>query len=278
MRRREFVLSAMAATLPNVGFAADRTAGGLLLTGDAVQGGLVVGRVGQGDEVWVDGRPVRVQNASFCFGFGRDAEKPAIVKVRYPKNYEETREVTPKKRNFRIQRINGLPEKYVSPPKEILEKIKRDAQAVGEARTSDRGETWFLEKFAWPAEGPISSIYGSQRILNGEPREPHYGVDVAAPEGAPIRAPIPGVVTLAEELYLSGNTMILDHGHGVSTSYLHMSRMDVKVGDKLAQGQQMGLVGKTGRVTGPHLCWRLNWFQTRLDVALVAPPRAGDKV
>jgi murein DD-endopeptidase MepM/ murein hydrolase activator NlpD len=279
LRRRDMLLTAVAAAVvPSAAFPLERTAGGLRFMGDAVQGGLVIGRVGPGNEVWVDGKPVRVQDGTFCFGFGRDADKPAVVRVRYPKSYEETREVAPKKRNFRIQKINGLPEKYVSPPKEILERIARDAHAVAEARSSDRGESWFLQKLDWPADGPISSIYGSQRILNGEPREPHYGVDIAAPEGTPIRAPIPGVVTLAEELYLSGNTMIIDHGHGVSTSYLHMSRQDVKAGDRLDKGQQIGLVGKTGRVTGPHLCWRLNWFQTRLDVALLAPPRPGDKV
>jgi murein DD-endopeptidase MepM/ murein hydrolase activator NlpD len=277
--RRGMLLAAMAAAvLPRASFGATTTAGGLRFVGDAVQGGLVIGRVGPGNEVWIDGTPVRVQDGTFCFGFGRDAVKPALVRVRYPKNYEESREVVPKKRDFRIQRINGLPEKYVSPPKEVLERIARDAKAVSEARNSDRGETWFLQKFDWPAVGPISGVYGSQRILNGQPREPHYGLDIAAPEGTPIKAPISGVVTLAEELYLSGNTMIVDHGHGISTSYLHMSRQDVKVGDKIDKGQQLGLVGKTGRVTGPHLCWRLNWFQTRLDVALLAPPRPGDKV
>ena len=277
LSRREMMFAAAAAVLPLTP-GDERTPGGLRLIGNAVQGGLLIGRVGPGNEVWVDGKPVRVTDGTFCFGFGRDAGKPAIVKVRYPKNYEETREVVPKKRDFRIQRINGLPEKYVSPPKDILERIARDAHVVGVARATDTDQDWFIEKFDWPAEGPISSIYGSQRILNGQPREPHYGVDIAAPEGTPIHAPIPGVVTLAEELYLSGNTMIIDHGHGLSTSYLHMSRQDVKRGDMLKRGDQIGLVGQTGRVTGPHLCWRMNWFQTRLDAALVVSPRPGDRV
>jgi biotin carboxyl carrier protein len=273
--RREFVLAGAAfAAVPAIARAQQS---GVTVAGEAGQGALVIGEVGPGAAVTVDGKPVRVQNGRFCFGFGRDAAKPAEVRVRYDGGREVTRMVSPQKRNFVIQRINGLPEQYVSPPPEILERIKRDAHAVGEARARDSDEMWFTDKFAWPADGPISSIYGSQRILNGEPREPHYGVDIAAPEGAPIRAPVDGVVTLAEELYLSGNTMLLDHGHGVSTSYLHMSRMDVKVGDRIKQGQQIGLVGKTGRVTGPHLCWRLNWFQTRLDVALLSPPRKGDR-
>jgi murein DD-endopeptidase MepM/ murein hydrolase activator NlpD len=273
--RREFVLAGAAlATAPVI---ARAQGSGIMVAGDAVQGALVIGEVGEGAQVTVDGKAVRVQDGRFCFGFGRDAAKPAEVVVRYGDGREVTRMVSPQKRNFVIQRINGLPEQYVSPPPEILERIKRDAYAVGEARAADTDHMWFADKFIWPADGPISSIYGSQRILNGEPREPHYGVDVAAPEGSPIVAPVAGIVTLAQELYLSGNTMLLDHGHGVSTSYLHMSRMDVKVGDSVDQGQRIGLVGRTGRVTGPHLCWRCNWFQTRLDVALLSPPRKGDR-
>jgi hypothetical protein len=276
--RREFVLAGAALALPLA--ARGQTpagAGTVAVPGNAVQGALVIGDVGPGVEVWVDGRAVRVQSGKFCFGFGRDAAQPAQVRVRYTDGHEITRSVSPQKRNFIIQRINGLPEQYVSPPPEVLERIKRDAYAVGEARARDTDAMWFADNFIWPADGPISSIYGSQRILNGEPREPHYGVDIAAPEGAPIRAPVGGIVTLAHDLYLSGNTMVIDHGHGVSTTYLHMSRIDVKVGDRLNQGDRIGLVGQTGRATGPHLCWRLNWFQTRLDVALVSPPRKGDR-
>jgi peptidase M23-like protein len=274
--RREFVLAgaAFAAAAPTIVRAQGSD---VSVASDAPQGGLIIGDVGSGAQVWVDGKPVRVQNGRFCFGFGRDAAKPAEVRIRFDGGREITHMVAPQKRNFVIQRIDGLPEQYVSPPPEILERIKRDAYAVGEARATDTDHMWFADKFIWPADGPISSIYGSQRILNGQPREPHYGVDVAAPEGSPIVAPVGGIVTLAEELYLSGNTMLLDHGHGVSTSYLHMSRMVVKVGDRVDQGQRIGLVGKTGRVTGPHLCWRLNWFQTRLDVALLSPPRKGDR-
>jgi murein DD-endopeptidase MepM/ murein hydrolase activator NlpD len=155
----------------------------------------------------------------------------------------------------------------------VLDRIARDAKAVGEARTSNTDATWFEEKFDWPADGPLSGLYGSQRILNGEPREPHYGIDIAAPAGAPVRAPAEGIVRMAEDLYLSGNTLILDHGHGVSTSYLHMTRFDVKLGDHVKRAAILGRVGATGRATGPHLCWRMNWFQTRLDAALSAVPR-----
>ena len=277
LSRRELI-AAGAALAATRAFARESADQQLMLTGQEAQGGLVIGDAGDGSQVWIEGAPVRVNDGMFCFGFGRDAVRPMKVRIRHVDGSEFTRLVNPRKRNFIVQRINGLPEQYVSPPPDILARIKRDAQAVAEARRTDTGETWFTEQFAWPADGPITSIYGSQRILNGEPREPHYGVDIASPEGTPIHAPVRGVVTLAEELYLSGNTAIVDHGHGVSTSYLHMSRMDVKPGDKLDKGQQIGLIGHTGRATGPHLCWRLNWFQTRLDVALVAPPRPRDRV
>ena len=278
--RREFVLTGMAlAAVPAVARSQALTTPAVGVPADAVQGALVMGEVGPGAQVFIDGKPVRVQNGRFCFGFGRDAAKAAEVRVRYDSGGEITRMVSPQKRNFVIQRIDGLPEQFVSPPLDVLERIKRDAYAVGEARAADTDEMWFADKFIWPTDGPISSIYGSQRILNGEPREPHYGVDIAAPEGQPIKMPVGGIVRLAQDLYLSGNTMVIDHGHGVSTSYLHMSRIDVKVGDRLNQGDVIGLVGKTGRVTGPHLCWRLNWFQTRLDVALLlSSPRKGDRV
>jgi murein DD-endopeptidase MepM/ murein hydrolase activator NlpD len=149
---------------------------------------------------------------------------------------------------------------------------------VGEARSHDTGEIWFSEKFDWPANGPISGVFGSQRILNGEPKAPHYGVDIAAGEGAPVRAPADGVVRLAEpDFYLTGGTVVLDHGHGVSTTYLHMSRVDAKAGDHLKRGDLFGAVGHKGRATGPHMHWAMNWFQVRLDPSLVASSPAPTK-
>jgi murein DD-endopeptidase MepM/ murein hydrolase activator NlpD len=277
-RRRE-VLAAGAAFLitPPSAFAGVNGSG-IALSGELAQGGLIVGDAGAASEVWVDNKPVRVSDGKFCFGFAYDAKLPVAIRARRANPPESIREVVPKKREFVIQRINGLPEKFVTPSPEELARIKRDAEAVGEARAIDSDARWFAEPFDWPADGPITGIYGSQRILNGEPRAPHFGVDIAAGEGSPIRAPKPGAVTLAEFLFLSGNTMIIDHGHGVSTTYLHMSRIDAKPGQRLARGEQIGLIGHMGRATGPHLCWRLNWFQTRLDVALVAPPRPGDRV
>jgi murein DD-endopeptidase MepM/ murein hydrolase activator NlpD len=163
----------------------------------------------------------------------------------------------------------------VEPPASVMKRIERDNHLIGVARARDTDEDWFAEDFAWPVKGPITGVYGSQRILNGVPKRPHFGTDIAAGEGKPIHAPLGSIVSMAEkDMYFTGGTVILDHGHGVSTSYLHMSRLDVKVGDRLAKGDPVGLIGHTGRATGPHLCWRLNWFQERLDAALVVPPMA----
>lgn len=276
VNRRDLLVggAALAASLP---FAARAQADRLTLAGSALQGGFMIGRAGAGAQAFVDETPLRLTEGVFCFGFGAFDEKPVAVRVVYADGKAESLSVAPGKRNFPVQGIDGLPDQYVNPDPQELARIARDAKTVTEARATDSGHLWFAEDFDWPADGPITGIYGSHRVLNGEPREAHYGVDIAAPAGTPIRAPIPGIVTLAEYLYLSGNTMILDHGHGVSTSYLHMSRMDAKVGDALERGQPLGLIGQTGRATGPHLCWRMNWFQTRLDVALVAPFRPNDR-
>ena len=274
--RRDFMIGgsalALAAQADLPAFGAESNA--VSFGGFAAQGGLVVGHVSPGSQIWVDGAPVRADGGLFCFGFNYNETEAVPVRIVYPDGSEETQMVSPQAREFDVQRINGLPEQYVSPPPEVQERISRDAKAVVEARLHDMDETWFAEEYLWPVDGIVTGRFGNQRILNGEPRAPHYGIDLAVPEGTPIKAPVDGIVRLAEDLYLSGNTMVIDHGHGVSTSYLHMSRMDAGVGDRVRRGEAFALVGATGRATGPHLCWRMNWFQKRLDVALMAPERA----
>jgi murein DD-endopeptidase MepM/ murein hydrolase activator NlpD len=275
VRRRDLILGGAAfVALSSLGSLAWAQAGRRLsFTRPAVQGGLVLARAEAATQAWVNDTAVRVENDLFCFGFGRDEEKPANVRVTFADGTTETASIAPAKREFPTQRINGLPEQYVTPPPEVAERIARDARVVGETRAINTDATWYAETLDWPTDGRISGVYGAQRILNGQPREPHYGIDIASPAGTPIKAPADGIVRMAEELYLSGNTLILDHGHGVSTSYLHMSRFDTKPGDQVKRGAVLGLVGATGRATGPHLCWRMNWFQTRLDAALSASPR-----
>ncbi len=242
------------------------------------QGELMIGRVAVGSKVWIEGKPVRVSEGLFAFGFGRDDTKTIAVRIVFPNGTSATRKVTPARRIFEIQRITGLPEKMVTPSKEDEERIARENALVAQARSHDSDEIWFAEKFDWPAHGPISGVYGSQRILNGEAKAPHYGVDIAAPEGAPAQAPVNAIVALAEpDFYLTGGTVVLDHGHGVSTTYLHMSRVNVQVGDALKRGDPFGAVGHKGRATGPHLHWAMNWFQVRLDPSLVASSPAPTK-
>ena len=160
----------------------------------------------------------------------------------------------------------------VTPPKEVLDRIKADGKKVREARVIPAPAGDFWQGFDWPALGRISGVFGSQRILNGKPRAPHYGIDIAAPTGTPVLAPASGTITLAYDLYFSGLTVILNHGLGVNSTFLHLDDMAVKVGDVIERGELIGTLGSTGRSTGPHLDWRIDWQGRRLDAALIAGP------
>ncbi|GHD55151.1 peptidase [Thalassobaculum fulvum] len=247
------------------------------LDGNLVQGGLVIGHAEPGSTVVLDGRTVRVDaDGLFVLGFHRDAAATAELTVTGPDGKVERRTLAIAPREWNIQRIDGLPKTMVTPPPEVLERIRRENAEIAAVRRIDRPEALFRSGFAWPATGRISGVYGSQRILNGEPRQPHYGVDIAAPVGTPVKAPADGVVVLAaNDLYYTGGTVILDHGHGLSSAFLHLSAVTVKVGDRLRQGEVLGKLGATGRATGPHLDWRMNWFEERIDPQLLVPPMPG---
>lgn len=249
-------------------------AGSLDLTGAAEQGGLVRGQTEPDARVTLDGRAVRVApDGRFIFGFGRDAPAHAALDLAFADGTKLHRELDVKPRQWDIRRIDGLPARQVTPDPEMAARIRRDKEEVDRARAIDSDALFFETALQWPALGPISGIYGSQSILNGEPRQPHYGVDVAAPPGTPVAAAAPGTVSLAErDLYLTGGTIIIDHGYGLSTTYMHLSSVDVAAGQAVAAGQSIGKVGATGRVTGPHLDWRVNWYEVRLDPMLVAGP------
>jgi murein DD-endopeptidase MepM/ murein hydrolase activator NlpD len=246
----------------------------LRLDGPLIQGGLVRGTAMPGAEVVLDGRPVRVSPAGvFLIGFGRDAPAEARLEVRWPDGARQARTLAIARRTYDIQRIDGLPQQLVTPSPEDLAQIRREAALVRRVRQRDDARTDFLDGFAWPVEGRISGVYGSQRVLNGEPRRPHFGVDIAAPPGTAVAAPAAGVVTLVHpEMFFTGRTVILDHGHGLSSAFLHMQEILVREGQRVRQGEPIGTVGASGRVTGPHLDWRINWFDTRLDPALLAGP------
>ncbi|MEX2498196.1 MAG: M23 family metallopeptidase [Wenzhouxiangellaceae bacterium] len=250
----------------------------LELEGEAVQGGLIVGRAPVDAEIELDGRPLQqASNGVFLVGFGRDETAPRRLLVRTGDGNVHTRELTPRTREFDIQRIDGLPPEQVTPDPEALQRIRREAVMVRQARERIDDRTDFADGFIWPTHGPITGVYGSQRILNGEPRSPHWGVDVAAPVGTPVIAPAPGMITLAHpDMYFSGGTLMLDHGLGLSSAFLHLDEILVEVGQYVEQGEVIARVGATGRVTGAHLDWRINLGETRIDPEMLMDARPDD--
>jgi murein DD-endopeptidase MepM/ murein hydrolase activator NlpD len=243
------------------------------------QGGLVVGRTESGVRVLVDDRSVRVSpEGLFCFGMDWDRAKPVHVAVQYADGSGDARDVAPVARQYDVQHVNGLPQNTVTPPPEVIARIKDEHARLAEARKTDSEHVWFADPFDWPAPGILSGVFGSQRIDNGTPMSPHFGVDMANVEGTAIRAPADGIVLLTDEFYLEGGFTLLDHGHGVFTHYMHQSARLAKAGDRVARGDVIGKIGRTGRATGPHLHWGMNWFQVKLDPSLSTktdrPPRA----
>ena len=244
------------------------------LDGAVEQGGLVRGRTEPGAIVTLDGRALRVApDGAFIFGFGRDAPATAALDIKLPDGSRLHRELAVAQRRYEVQRIDGLPPVQVTPDPLTLARIKREAGLVAAARAVDSNLDFFEQRFVWPAQGPISGVYGSERILDGEKRAPHMGLDIAAPRGSSVLAAAAGTVTLAEpHLFFTGGTVIIDHGYGLATTYQHMDRVDVRVGEHVTSGEPIGVVGATGRVTGPHLHWALNWYDVRLDPALAIGP------
>jgi len=238
------------------------------------QGALAEGCLPAGAQLWLGEREVSVDpDGRVVFGVGRDQTSPLQLRWRDGGNAEKTLSIPVKSRDWKIERIDGLPQQTVNPDPKIAERIGREQRAVAATRIEDRFDNAWRAGFIHPAEGRISGVYGSQRILNGTPKNPHYGMDIAVGTGTPIKAPAGGVVSFADpDLYLTGGTVLIDHGHGLNSSFLHMSRLDVKVGDRVEQGQVIGAVGATGRATGPHLHWGFNWFDVRLDPALLPAP------
>ena len=247
---------------------------GVRLDGPRVQGGLLRGRVPPGSTVEYEGDAVRVSaDGWFLVGFGRDAPPEAELVVVRPDGRRERQALNIERREYNVQRIDGLPPSKVTPSEEDLARIRKEVRIVKQARAIDDSRTDFLSGFQWPVKGIISGVYGSQRILNGEPRRPHFGIDIAAPRGTKVVAPTDGVVTLVHpDMYFSGGTMIVDHGHGLSSAFLHLSRILVEKGERVTQGQVIAEVGSTGRSTGPHLDWRINLFDRRLDPSLLVGP------
>lgn len=252
---------------------------GELTQGALIQGTLLQGSLLQGTEVkqlTVLDRELYInEKGGFVFGVGRDAPPELPLTVRRGDGTKHIIKLAIAQRRYNVQRIDGVDNKYVRELAEALKaRTQQEATQVWRARQTLNKNRAFLQGFVWPAEGPVTGVYGSQRVFNGVPKRPHYGLDIAGPVGTPVLAPNGGEVTLAHDnMYYSGGTLILDHGMGVSSTFIHLSKIHVKVGDRVGQGQIIAEMGATGRVTGPHLDWRLNWFNQRLDPEMLLPPR-----
>jgi murein DD-endopeptidase MepM/ murein hydrolase activator NlpD len=250
-----------------------------VLPNSVEQGALVIGATHPAATVEYAGRTVRVSpEGTFAIGIARDATSPAVVAVTQPAQARTEFRIDVRPRDWPVERITGVPPKTVKPPPEIAARIAREQAEVAAARTRDDARVDFAQAFRWPVQGRISGRFGNARVYvlpdgTDVPQPPHSGMDIAAPTGTPVLAPAAGVVTFARsDLYLTGGTLLLDHGHGVSSNFLHLSRIDVRVGDRVEQGQVIGAVGATGRASGPHLHWGMNWFDVRVDPLLVLAP------
>ena len=238
----------------------------VVLNGKFTQGALLRGQAPAGAKVTLNGETVQTnKDGKFVVGFEREAPLQQTLVVKLDNGQKWQRDITLEKREYNIQRIDGLEQKMVSPPAEVTARIKQDNINVANARSGNTDLDALFTRFEWPAKGVISGVYGSQRILNGVPKWPHYGLDIANETGTPVYAPVDGVVTMADDLYYSGNTLILDHGMRVFSTFLHMDTITVEVGETVKQGEQIGTIGSTGRSTGPHLDWRINLGNIRLD-------------
>lgn len=241
------------------------------LHGAKTAGALVIGKTAPGSNVKLNAKSLKVSKQGIVvFGFERDAQGPQTLTVELPDGTAHEQVITLQPREYKIDRVEGVPQRTVTPAPEQVARARKEAAAVWQARQTQTDDLHFLAPVLPPAEGRISGVYGSQRIFNGEPRNPHFGLDVAAPTGTPVKVVWPGEVVFADpDLFYSGGTIIVNHGFGITTTYIHLSAVDVKVGQQLKQGERIGAIGATGRATGPHLDWRVNWGNVRLDPALV---------
>lgn len=240
------------------------------LSGEIVQGGLVIGKTLATNQVLLNDKSLEVSaRGDFVFGFGRDDENKYHLVITDVNGVQEKRSLTPKKRDYKIQRIEGIAKKIMDPNPKAVARSRKDNGQIATARKTNSELTAFSTGFKAPINGQITGVYGSQRVFNGQPKRPHFGLDYAGKTGDPVKAPASGKVLLfVKDMFYSGGTMIIDHGQGVTSTFLHLSQSYVVEGDEVKQGQVIAAVGKSGRATGPHLDWRVNWFKVRLDPAL----------
>jgi len=275
-RRAALASAAAALVLPTV---ARADTGRVTLRGTMEQGSLIVGKTASGARVTFGDKDLSVSPAGY-FACGLDWDRTTSARLTVQLNgvgAPDIQIITPVARQYNVQHVNGLPPKTVSPAPADLERIKQEHARLAVARKTDSEHTWFAEPFDWPAPGIMSGVFGSYRIDNGKPMSPHMGVDMANVEGTPIHAPTDAIVALTDDFFLEGGFTLLDHGHGVFTHYMHQSARLVNQGDQVQRGDVTGKIGKTGRATGPHLHWGMNWFTVKLDPSrstrTPAPPR-----
>lgn len=259
----------------------------IALHGRIEQGGLAVGTAPPGSRVLLDGRSIAVTpDGEFILGFDRDAPPTAELRVTVPDGSVDSRTLTVSRRDWKIENVSGLPQKLVTPDPKTEALIAADNKLMQAARARTEPEPFYRVGFIRPAEGRISGVFGSQRVLNGRPRAPHMGLDIAAPIGTPVRAAADGVVSIANpKMVLTGQTVVIEHGFGLDTVYIHMNAIKVKDGQRVAQGDVIGEIGQSGRANGPHLHFGVTWFETRLDpetvlavmpAGLAAPQRSSE--
>ncbi len=246
----------------------------VILDGDFVQGGLVLGHAAPGASVMLGDKTIRVDKTGrFLIGFGRVHPVTAQLTITHQSGAQEVRTLSVAQREYNIQRVEGVPQSRVTPPPEGLGRIKEEGKIKRAARSQETESKGYDATFNWPAHGPITGVYGSQRVYNGTPKNPHFGVDIGAPTGTEVVAPAPGIVTLAEpDMYFEGGLIFVDHGMGLVSVFMHLSSVDTEVGKAVRQGDSIGKIGATGRVTGPHLDWRMYWTDQRVDPALLVGP------
>lgn len=264
----QYLLLCLSLILPGLVLAQEKPT--LELSGDMTQGGMIKGKVTPGTKVSLNGESLAVSaEGYFVFGFGRDAKLEHSLQLSADNAVQYTEKLKLKKRHYKIQKIEGIAKKIMNPNKKNVARAKQDNKDIAAARKHHSNAQFYRQQFIWPAKGPITGVYGSQRYFNGVPKRPHFGLDIAGPKGAEVVAPADGTITLTKDMFYSGNTILLDHGFGISSTFIHLDSITVKVGQKVKQGEKIGTIGNTGRVTGPHLDWRLNWFAERLDPHLL---------
>ena len=245
--------------------------GAEVISGYPVEGNLIVARTNPSNKIKINNEFLEIDESGiFVFGFHRDEENPIKLVIINNENEQFKTFIKPIKREYKIQRIDGLKKSMVTPPEDTISRIKSDRKKVNRARKVKLEMGDFIQGFDWPLKGLITGVYGSQRILNDIPKSPHFGIDISVPIGTSVKAPASGIVTLTEDLYYSGYTVILNHGLNINSTFLHLSEINVNVGDRIGRGDLIGHSGDTGRSTGPHLDWRIDWNGKRLDAEMLA--------